>query len=78
MKVKAVSLVLVVLVLVQVINHQKLAVNSCQLRRSDSSDHYLIDGDLQFVECPGVNFGKEVAGGGGGSKGSKGGNKGTC
>ena len=65
MKVKAVNLVLVAIVLIQVmIYHQSLAVNSC-------CDLYSMDADLQFVECPGINFrkgGTQVAGKGGGSK----------
>ena len=78
MKVKAVSLILVVLVFVQVIDHQSLAVKFCQLRHSDSSDHYFMDTDSQFVECPGIKFGRsgDLAGGGGGSRGG-GRNRGT-
>ena len=76
MKVKAVSLVLVVLVLIHVMVDQSLAVNCCH---SDSLDLHSMDTDLQFVERPGINFlkgGTYIAGNGGGSKKKKG--KRTC
>ena len=74
MKVKALNLALVVIVLFQVMVNQSVAVN---YGFSNGHDHYnVMDADLEFIECPGINFQKGTKVGHGG--GSRSGGSGSC